>query len=240
MLPRVCLLRSASRVASLLQCLQEKDLEAFALETIRIDPVSFVRPDFSDFDAILVTSANAVMQAKSIMMILSKGLMPIYAIGEATQQALFDAGCQKVVLAETRDGEGLVKTLLSSQGSIRQVLLLTGEGGAQKAQQMLEESHVRYHELIVYRRVPADCDFNRALSPLPDVILVPSVDALRFFFEGLNIDQQVLIRRVPLLCYSERIQLAAQMMGFSSLHLAESFDVSYLCGKLSALSQSIG
>ena len=60
-------------------------LKAIAAPLFEIDPIAWSSPDPSDFDGLLLTSANAVRQAGPQLERVRE--LPVYAVGEATAMA---------------------------------------------------------------------------------------------------------------------------------------------------------
>ena len=65
-------------------------LDAFAMPLFELEPVAWEVPDPCDFDALLLTSANAVQHGGAGLDTLLA--LPVYAVGEATAAAARDAG----------------------------------------------------------------------------------------------------------------------------------------------------
>ena len=83
-------------------------LDVNACPLFRIEPVEWSIPERLEFDALLLTSANAVRQA-------GKGLarlkaLPVHAVGEATARAAHDAGLNVATIGN-RDVEALLAGL---------------------------------------------------------------------------------------------------------------------------------
>jgi uroporphyrinogen-III synthase len=95
-------------------------LEAFAMPLFAIEPVAWRMSDPSDFDALLLTSANAVRQGGAGLERLRT--LPAYAVGEATAVAARDAGFEVV-----GEGNGGVERLLGSIPHDVRLLHLCGE-----------------------------------------------------------------------------------------------------------------
>jgi len=95
-------------------------LRAVALPLFELEPVEWEAPDSGDFDAILLTSANAVNMAGAQMEQL-RGL-PVHAVGEATAVAAEVAG-----LGVASRGGGGVDELLGSIDPRARLLHLCGE-----------------------------------------------------------------------------------------------------------------
>ncbi|HUE78220.1 MAG TPA: uroporphyrinogen-III synthase [Sphingomicrobium sp.] len=95
-------------------------LDAFALPLFRVEPVEWTVPDPRDFDALLLTSANAVRHGGRGLEAL-RGL-PVYAVGEATAAAARDVGFTSAGV-----GGGGLERLLGSVPPDLRLLHLCGE-----------------------------------------------------------------------------------------------------------------
>ena len=95
-------------------------LEAVAVPLFTIEPTAWQAPDPASFDGLLVTSANAVRHAGEGLGAL-RGL-PAYAVGEATAEAVRDAGFDLKA-----SGDAGVDRLLGSVEADIKLLHLCGE-----------------------------------------------------------------------------------------------------------------
>jgi uroporphyrinogen-III synthase len=95
-------------------------LNAVKLPLFEIEPLAWVPPNLSDFDGLLVTSANAIRQAGAGLERLKS--LPVYAVGQATAEAAEEAGF-KVAKA----GIAGVRNLLGKIHSDLRLLHLAGE-----------------------------------------------------------------------------------------------------------------
>ena len=116
-------------------------LSAKLLPLFRIEPVAWTAPDLAHFDALLVTSANAVRHAGPKLKSLRA--LPAYAVGAATAAALRTAGFD--VRASGSSG---VDALLADVKPSMRLLHLCGE-----------DRHVpnggrAITQLVVYRSAP--------------------------------------------------------------------------------------
>lgn len=87
---RLAVLRPEPGASQTLERARALGLEAFALPLFTVEPVGWNCGDRDEFDAILLTSANAIRYA-------GKGLgglahLPVYAVGTATAEAAREAG----------------------------------------------------------------------------------------------------------------------------------------------------
>ncbi|MBB5684410.1 uroporphyrinogen-III synthase [Sphingobium boeckii] len=94
-------------------------LDARAAPLFEILPIAWTAPDPAGFEALLLTSANAVRQGGPALTLYHK--LPVYAVGEATAQAARDAG-----LADVITGPGTITALLASLDPPLRLLHLCG------------------------------------------------------------------------------------------------------------------
>ena len=83
-------------------------LDAFAMPLFEVEPVAWEPPDPGKFDALLLTSANAVRHGGAVLDRL-RGL-PVYSVGGATADAARDAGFE-VAKSGTAGVERLLETI---------------------------------------------------------------------------------------------------------------------------------
>lgn len=87
---RVLVLRPQPGAGDTVRRAREHGLDAVSVPLFEIEPVPWQVPEAASFDALLVTSANAIRQAGEGLKAL-RGL-PVYAVGEATGEAAREAG----------------------------------------------------------------------------------------------------------------------------------------------------
>ena len=87
---QVVILRPEPGASATLARATTAGIEAVAIPLFAIAPVEWVAPAASDFDALLLTSANAVRHGGDQLAGLSA--LPTYCVGEATAVAARDAG----------------------------------------------------------------------------------------------------------------------------------------------------
>ena len=144
-------------------------LKAVAVPLFTIEPIAWTLPDASRFDALLLTSANAVRHAGQGLQQL-RGL-PAHTVGAATAEAAREAGFD---IASS--GDAGVERLLGSLEPDLKLLHLAGEDRKDTA-----GARQQITALIVYRAVPVP-------SPALDgsegqVTLIHSPRAARRFAE---------------------------------------------------------
>ena len=117
---RVIVLRPEPGASETVRRAQALGLKASSVPLFQVEPVEWTAPDAGGFDALLLTSANAVRHGGAGLQEL-RGL-PVYAVGEATADAARDAGF------EIRSaGESGVERLLESIAPDLRLVHLCGE-----------------------------------------------------------------------------------------------------------------
>lgn len=95
-------------------------LDAACLPLFAIEPVEWEAPDTAGFDALLITSANAVRAAGNGLGALLR--LPAHCVGEASARAAESAGLRVATI-----GGGGIDELLSAIGPGDRLLHLAGE-----------------------------------------------------------------------------------------------------------------
>ena len=117
---RVLVLRPEPGATATVNRARERGLDAVAVPLFEVEAVAWEAPEAGSFDALLLTSANAVRFAGDELAKL-RGL-PAYAIGEATEEEARDAGFD---IEAT--GEAGIDRLLDSIEPDLKLLHLCGE-----------------------------------------------------------------------------------------------------------------
>jgi uroporphyrinogen-III synthase len=87
---QVLVLRPEPGASATVRRARERGLDAAAAPLFKIEPIAWQAPDVGGFDALLITSANAVRWAgDQLGNFLS---LPVYAVGETTSQAAQERG----------------------------------------------------------------------------------------------------------------------------------------------------
>ena len=145
--PEPGLTESAARASEL-------GLEVIARPLFRVEPVDWIAPDPDNYDALLLTSANAVNQAGTELVKLSR--LRAYAVGAATAEAAMEAG-----LSLAGVGKGGVTELLAEIPGPARLLHLAGEDRRE-----VESDH-SIDRLTVYRSVAIE---DPRLPPLHGLV----------------------------------------------------------------------
>ncbi|HZC37629.1 MAG TPA: uroporphyrinogen-III synthase [Sphingomicrobium sp.] len=136
---RVLVLRPEPSAKETVSKARQRGLDALALPLFKIEPVAWDMPDLSRFDALLLTSANAVRRGGAGLAHL-QGL-PVHAVGNATADAARNAG-----FAVASTGDAGVDALLASLEPGLRLLHLCGEDRRAPA-----DARREIRSLVVYR-----------------------------------------------------------------------------------------
>lgn len=140
--------RSAARASAL-------GLECVVCPLFDVEPVGWTTPDPGRFDALLLTSANALHHAGPGLAALTS--LPVIAVGDATAAAAREAG-----LTVCKVGTSGVEALLDTVPVEKRLLHLAGQD------RLTLQTTRPVEEVIVYRAAPlSDPD----LPPLADMVV---------------------------------------------------------------------
>jgi len=117
---RLVVLRPEPGASATVERARAMGLEAFAMPLFAVEPVAWQVPELSEFDALLLTSANAVRHGGDGLARLRA--MPVHAVGEATAAAAREAG-----FGVASVGDAGVERLLESIPRNLRLLHLCGE-----------------------------------------------------------------------------------------------------------------
>ena len=117
---RVIVLRPEPGASETVRKGRERGLDAIGIPLFEVQPVAWQPPDPSRFDALLLTSANAIRHGGEALGSLK--VLPVHAVGEATAQAARSAGFDVSSVGD----RGLDSLLASLDPNLR-LLHLRGE-----------------------------------------------------------------------------------------------------------------
>ena len=87
---RLVVLRPEPGASETVRKARQRGLDAVPLSLFEVEPVAWEVPDICRFDALLLTSAQAVLHGGAGLDALKS--LPVYAVGAATAEAALDAG----------------------------------------------------------------------------------------------------------------------------------------------------
>ena len=203
---RVLVLRPEPGATATLRRARERGLEAQAVPLFEVEPVEWAVPDPRDFDALLLTSANAVRQGGPGLQALRE--LPVHAVGEATARAARDAG-----FAVATIGDWDVNRLLGSINPDVNLLHLCGEHRT-----VPDAARQAITPIPVYRaRAREGVDIGAAAGSL---VLIHSSRAGERFAE--LVDAQAIERRSIIIAAISQVAAEAAGSGWDAVETAAS------------------
>lgn len=151
---RLLLLRPEPGLSASMERASALGLDVVGCPLFRIEPLDWEVPDPAHYDALLLTSANAVRHAGSRLRQLAG--LPVHAVGKSTAAAASDADLKVETV-----GYGNVSDLLAMLPSSLRLLHLAGED-----HRSLDDE--RIDRRIVYRAAAVE---NAALPPLDGLVI---------------------------------------------------------------------
>ena len=140
--------RPAADAKSDIAFLKERGIGALAAPMLELTPLKAALPDAGGFDAIVLTSRNAV----SMPGLDAFHNLPCYCVGDATARAATDAGFTKVRTGPG-DAEGLVSFI--EEDSAGRVLWASGTDTAVDLKRELAPYGIDVEQVPAYQMVPA-------------------------------------------------------------------------------------
>lgn len=194
----------------------------------RIEPIAWGSPPASDYDALFVTSANAVRQAGKA--VTPYAVMPAYAVGDATARALKAAG-----FTDIRTGRGDAAMMLeaAAENGVARALHLAGEDYRD-----VGHDAIAIDRRIVYRSAAIDSFGEKALTALREgggAVLLHSGRAAEHF--GRLCDEAKIARRHVRIAALAPAVLAAAGPGWRAAIAADKPDDAALLAAAARLCQ---
>jgi uroporphyrinogen-III synthase len=137
--------------------------KAIRLPLFEARPIAWEAPDPGRFDALIVTSANAMRHGgKGLARLLD---LPAYAVGEATAEAARRAGFRVAAMGSTGSADLIA---LAREAGVRHALHLAGR------ERTIEPGGIVAQVITVYATDPIDIDARAAKRLAGSVVLVQS------------------------------------------------------------------
>lgn len=198
---------------------QAMGLEVIRWPLFRIEPVAWSVPDADDYDAMLLTSANAARQAGSGLSQLSG--LPVYAVGNMTAEVARQAGLSVIGV-----GDAGVDALLQIVPTETRLLHPTG------AEQTMRSVARTIRDIIVYRSVTVE-------GAVP-AVLVGSVVAVHSPRAGRELAARIANRASITIAAISEVAAIVCGSGWAQVSVAEKPDDGHLLSLAATLCQTGG
>ncbi|MWV28578.1 uroporphyrinogen-III synthase [Aurantiacibacter rhizosphaerae] len=191
-------IRPEPGLQSTLQSARDMGLAAVGLPLFEVMPLRWDAPDASEFDALLLGSANAVRHSGK--MLEQYASLPVHAVGHATADAATQAD-----LTVDRVGEGGLQNVLDDNDTPTRYLRL---GGVEKVALDAGVHTITERNVYEVRALPISGSSQIGLRTGTACVMLHSAAAARHF--GAEIDRIGLDRGViHLACIGQRVAMAA-------------------------------
>lgn len=168
---RIVVLRPEPGAGTTRRRAEAEGWEAVSVPLFRIEARAWSPPEARQFDAVLMTSANAAGEGGPALARYAR--LPLYAVGEATAKAARGAGFDDIVAG--RDGVATIADRLRAEGK-RRILHIAGADT-----RPFDETGLEVARVAVYASEPTEAGaLAEALAGEPIVLLHSARAAARF------------------------------------------------------------
>jgi uroporphyrinogen-III synthase len=144
------------------------------------------------------------------------------AIGKATAQALIEAGLNVDLMPlDGYNSEALLDLADLQNVSHKNIVIIRGENGRETLAETLRKRGATVSYQDVYKREMPQSDCTEILQQQLDFITITSGEAIENLVKMLPATQHDLLKKIPLIVVSERIQTIAKNLGFETIALAK-------------------
>ena len=176
------------------------------LPLLSIDKINYDQIDFSNYEGIIFTSANAVkfLDSKTI----DKNLL-CFCVGSATEKKARSAGFQNVIAAEGNVGNLKELILQNFDQKDGQLIYISGETISVDLDQQLTNEGYSVKRIVNYRTIynqKFDDNFIKELMlKIPDMVYIYSQNSASSFLNFIKINQsETLWMNTNLMCIGEK------------------------------------
>lgn len=230
---KVLVTRPTHQAEKLCHLLKINNAEPICLPTIEIVPLNLGKSEIeqalANTDWFIFTSANAVHCYCSLLDDVKMRELKIkscLAIGQATAKSLVSKGLNvDLTPTDGYNSEALLDLLASHDVSQKNILIIRGENGRETLLENLKKRGARVSYQNVYKREIPKVDCTEVLQLISqkqlNVITITSGEAIENLVKMLPKMQHNLLKKIPLIVISERIQNIAEDLGFENIMLAQ-------------------
>ena len=233
---QILVTRPIHQAKNLIQLIEQHGGQAISFPTLEIVPVSELKTaqakleNLKTYQWLIFISANAVNFAVAANngKIRDFTQTKIAAVGKATAKALENQGITVDCVPEAGfNSEALLASATFQSVEKQKILIVRGIGGRELLAEELQKRGAKVDYCEVYQRQMPKTD-NRAVVDLLNrqqlaILTATSVEALQNLKQMLE-PHSVLLRSIPLVVISARIQKIAQDFGFKKVVVSSSPD----------------
>lgn len=226
---QILVTRPAHQAENLCNLIHENNGVPIHFPTIAIIPIILdsneIEPLLICADGFIFTSTNAVrcycsqLDDAKMRDLKNKSCL---AIGQATAQALKTVGLNVDLMPlHGYNSEALLALTALQNVSQKNIVIVRGENGREMLAETLKNRGAKVSYQNVYRREIPPIDGTEILQEKLDFITITSGEAIENLVKMLPESQYDLLKKIPLIVVSERIQTIAKNLGFETIALAQ-------------------
>lgn len=184
---RILITRPRSEAETLVEALDARGFEACVSPVMEIVPVEFDPPDDVTYQAIILTSGNAV---DALLRLRARAEIPIFCVGDATARRLAETDLVDIRSAsgDSEDLVALISRDLDPSGGV--LLYLSGMMIAADIGSFLADAGFKVDRRVVYRAQAVAAPTEEAVAELAggeiDGVLLYSPRSARIFLDHLR------------------------------------------------------
>ncbi len=226
---QILVTRPAHQAENLCNLIIENNGIPICFPTLEIVPLILksdeIEQNITYADWFIFTSTNAVRcycsQLDDAKMHNVKNKLCL-AIGKATAHALKTVGLNVDLMPEHGyNSEALLDLAALQNVNKKNVVIIRGENGRETLAETLKNRGAIVNYQDVYKREIPQIDHTKMLHQMPDFITITSGEAIQNLVKMLPETQHNLLKKIPLIVVSERIQTIANNLGFERILLAQ-------------------
>ncbi|MDD5214274.1 MAG: uroporphyrinogen-III synthase [Methylococcales bacterium] len=226
---QILVTRPAHQAENLCNLIRENHGIPIRFPTLEIVPIilsnSEIEQHLVQTDWFIFTSTNAVqcycslLDDAKIRQLKTKSCL---AIGQATAKALITVGLNVDLMPEHGyNSEALLELAQLQNVSRKNIAIIRGENGRETLAETLKKRGANVSYQDVYKREIPKIDCTEILQKQLDFITITSGEAIKNLVTMLPEMQHDLLKKIPLIVVSERIQTIAKNLGFENIALAQ-------------------
>jgi uroporphyrinogen-III synthase len=226
---RILVTRPVHQAQNLCDLISKNNGVPICFPTIEIVPLildkSEIEQTLTHTDWFIFTSANAVScycsQLDDAKMSRLKKKFCL-AIGSATAKALINGGLNVDLMpTDGYNSEALLAIAELQNVSNKAIVIIRGKNGRETLAETLKNRGANVDYQNVYQREMPPCDSTEILKQKLAFITITSGEAIQNLVTMLPEMQHDLLKKIPLIVVSERIQTIAKNLGFETVILAK-------------------
>lgn len=215
-----------NNLAELIELAGGKAIKFPVMEIVAPDNLEIASMQLSksgQWDWLIFTSANAVNFALKICQrqLSVTGTTKVAAIGETTANCLLKYGIKANLVPQTSNSERLASALQMQQISNKRCLIIKGEGGREKLQEILTNLGAIVTSVNVYRRTCPETNPELLLKHWShegiDFVTITSVESLENLIRLIGEKGHDLLKQSVVVAFSPRIRDAAFKRGLTQV-----------------------